>query len=102
MLDPEPETVDALLATLGDCVERLLKTARLARECDFTAVEATIRGDLERAQRELLLALCVVPDGAPRRHVMAMLSKVATALGITPSRPPGLGAACAASQPREE
>jgi hypothetical protein len=85
-LDPNPETVDVLLATLGDCVERLLRVAKLARECRFTAMDAEIRGDLERAHEQLLLALCAAPDGKPQRHIAAMVSKVAMALG-TGARP---------------
>jgi hypothetical protein len=81
MHDSEPETVDVLLATLGDCVERLLKSSRLARECRFAQVEAEIHGELELTHKQLLLALCAAPDGEPQRHIAAMVAKVAAALG---------------------
>jgi hypothetical protein len=77
----EPETVDALVAALGDYIEGLLKAARLAGECGFSDVEAMIRTDLERTQRDLLLVLCTVSDGDPRRRVAAMITKIEAALG---------------------
>jgi hypothetical protein len=79
--DPDP-TMDAMLTAMGGYIERLLKAATLARESNFTAMEAAIRGDLEHAQRDLLLVLCTVPDGDPRRRVAAMVSKVAAVLGM--------------------
>jgi hypothetical protein len=74
------EDLDYTLTTMGGYVERLLKAARLAEECNFPAVKVEIRGALELAHDQLLLVLCAAPDGAPRQRVAAVISKVAKAL----------------------
>jgi hypothetical protein len=82
--NPETETMDDRLAAMGGYIERLLKAARLAEECNFPAVEAEIRAALELAHDHLLVVLCAVPDGAPRRRAASMISAVAKALGPLP------------------